>query len=177
MDQEQKETVSEALRHLRAAVGEYVWGVQKGADYTLMLEFGSPHLFVREPARLGPDAGQITIDVLGRRMVAPTGKWHLFIDDGEWSVFTKSHSTRRFDTDRTRVDAALRQLDGQKLASVDYLEDAHTWRFNFDLDGSLIIARSSPAEADWNEQSAWVLFYEDRSWIAFGNDLRMSCRD
>jgi hypothetical protein len=177
MDPEQKVAVSEALRHLRAAVGEYVWGVQKGGDDTLMLQFGSPHLFVREPMRLGPDAGQTTIDVLGRRMVAPTGQWHLFIDDGEWSVFTKFHSTRRFDTDHARVDAALRQFDGQKLTNVDYLQEVHSWRFKFDLGGTLIIARSSPAERDWSEQSTWVLFYEDRSWVAFGNDLRLSCKE
>jgi hypothetical protein len=177
MNQEQKGAVSKALRHLRAAIGEYVWGVQKGADDTLMLELGSPHLFVREPARLGHDAGQITIDVLGRRMVVPTGKWHLFIDDGEWSAFTKFHSTRRFDADRSRVDATLRQLDGQKLTNVEYLENIRTWRFSFDLDGTLLIARSSPAEPEWNEQSTWVLFYEDRRWIAFGNDLCVSCRE
>jgi len=109
---------------------------------SLRLEFGNPHLVVQEPMQLSQDSSRTVIDALGRRIVEPAGKWHLFIEDGDWAIVTRSYGTRRFDADRARADATLRQLDGQKLTSVDYLDRTGIWYLKFDLGGSLTISRS-----------------------------------
>jgi len=174
MDEEQKLAVSAALRRLATVVGEYVWWVRRGADDVLRLEFGNPHLVIHEPMQLSQFASRTVIDVLGRRMVEPTGKWHLFVEDGDWAVVTKSCGTRRFDTDHVRADAALRQLDGQKLTSVDYIYGMNSWHLQFDLGGSVTINRSTPADNARNEESVWALFYEDGAWFSFRNDMRLA---
>jgi hypothetical protein len=145
MDEDQRLAVWEGLTRFRAIVGEYAWWVRKGADDVLRLEFGSPHLVVYEPTPLAPDASRTVVDALGRRMVEPIGKWHLFVEDGDWAIVTKSGGTRRFDADRARAAAALRQLDGQKLTSVDYLHRINGWHLRFDLGGSLTITATTKA--------------------------------
>lgn len=172
MRDEKSLMVPEALRRLDALVGEYAWWVHKGADDVLSLEFGHPHLVVHEPIKPAQDSSRTVVDVLGRRLVEPTGKWRLFIEDGDWAVVTKSYGTRRFDTDHVRADAALRQLDSQKLASVDYLYATNTWHFRFDLGGSLTIDRSTLVDNARSEESVWVLFCEDGACFAFSNDTR-----
>ena len=172
MDEEQKLAVSKALRCLSAIVGEYVWWARNGADDVLRLEFGNPHLVVQEPMQLSQYSSRTVIDALGRRIVEPAGKWHLFIEDGDWAIVTRSYGTRRFDADRARADATLRQLDGQKLTSVDYLDRTGIWYLKFDLGGSLTISRSTPVDNARLEDSAWVLFCEDGTYLSFGNDMR-----
>jgi hypothetical protein len=154
--------------------GEYVWWVRRGADDVLRLEFGNPHLVVHEPMPLSQDASRTVIDVLGRRLVEPTGKWHLFVEDGDWAVVTKSCGTRRFDTDHARADAALRQLDGQRLTSVDYLHGTKSWHLRFDLGGSLTINRCTPADNARSAESVWTLFSEDGAWFSYRNDMRVA---
>ncbi|MGZ5904882.1 MAG: hypothetical protein ACXWKQ_06005 [Reyranella sp.] len=172
MEQDQKPAVSEGLQRLRRVVGEYVWGVRRGADDVLKLEFGPPHLVIQEPLRLAQDATRTVVDVLGRRVVEPTGKWHLFVEDGDWAVVTGSRGTRRFDTDPARADAALRQLDGQRLTSVDYLPGTRSWHLRFDLGGSLAINRATPLDEARSAESVWILFSEGGAWFAIRNDMR-----
>jgi len=123
---------------------------------------------------LTPDASRTVIDALGRRLVEPAGKWHLFVEDGDWAIVTKSGGTRRFDADHARAAAALRQLDGQKLTSVDYLHRPNDWHLRFDLGGSLTITRSTPADNAHNDESVWALFCEDGAWFSFRNDMRVA---
>ena len=171
MEQDQQPAVLEALKRLRMVVGEYVWGVRRGADDVLRLEFGPPHLVIQEPLPLGQDATPTLADALGRRVVEPAGKWQLFVDDGDWAVVTGSRGTRRFDTDPARADAALRQLDGQRLASVDYLHGTTSWHLRFDLGGSLAINRSTPLDDARSAESMWILFSEGGAWFSLRNDL------
>ena len=125
-------------------VGEYVWGIGRGADDVLSLEFGLPHLVIQEPLPLGQDATPTLVDVLGRRVVgacremaAVRRRWRLGCRDRIAGNLT-------VDTDPARADAALRQLDGQRLTSVDYLYGTTSWHLRFDLGGSLSINRSTP---------------------------------
>ena len=59
--------------------GELVWFARISADNVLRMDFGSPHLKIREPIPHDPGNSQAVIDALERRMVAPTGRWHQFI--------------------------------------------------------------------------------------------------
>lgn len=164
--------VSEALKLLSAMVGEYVWFVRRSAYSVLRMDFGSPHLKIREPAHHAPNSTQAVIDALERRMVIPTGKWHLFIEDGDWSVKTRFRSASRSDVSVDMVDAALRQLDGQRLVNVSYVNDG--WHFEFDLGGSLDIGRSaSPGKLAWTEESEWILFYEDGNNVSLTNAMHL----
>jgi len=172
---EKKAVVSKALTLFSELKGEYVWFVRVGADNILRMDFGSPHLTIREPIQQVPNSAQAAIDALERRMVIPTGKWHLFIEDGNWSVRTKHYVTDRRDQNAKTVEATLRHLDGQKLVSVDYVDNSDAWHFLFDLGGSLRIEPSSSLEENGSaEECQWTLFYADGNYVSYisGKELR-----
>ena len=161
---------SEALNLLLQMKGEFVWFVRISADNVLRLDFGSPHLKIREP--YSPKAGdsQAVIDALGGRMVLPRGKWHLFVK-GEWSVTTKFYTCNVSDTDIEKINKTLRQLDGQKLTDVKQSNGLNDWILEFDLGGSLHLSPSEcPEEAQENEDGQWTLFLEDGDYLWFTND-------
>ncbi|MBN8890549.1 MAG: hypothetical protein J0H91_09675 [Rhodospirillales bacterium] len=118
------------------------------ADNVLRMDFGDVHLKVREPDPDLSGRSQAVIDALGRRIVMPTGKWHLFISEREWSVATKFHSCSRADTDAEDVNAALRQLDGQRLVAVARRGGGSDWVLEFDLGGVLRIGAPTPPASD-----------------------------
>jgi hypothetical protein len=123
-------------------VGQYVWFVRRGFENILRMDFGQPHLAIDGPYRASPASSQKAVNALDRRTVQPTGRWHLFVDDGDWSVTTKRHQCRRLDTDLKNVDETLRQLDGQKILKIDYKSETGEWIFEFDLGGLLHIGLS-----------------------------------
>ena len=130
---------SKALALLLHVKGELVWFVRLSADNVLRMDFGSPHLKIREPNPHASGNSQAVIDALGRRMVTPTGKWHLFISEGEWSVTTKFYACSRSDTNAEHINATLRQLDGQRLVNVNRKNERHGWSLEFDLGAILHI--------------------------------------
>jgi len=131
---------AEATKVLKALLkmkGELVWFVRLSADNVLRMDFGSPHLKIREPHPHASGSNQAVIDALERRIVMPRGKWHLFIAEGEWSVVTKFYSCSRSDTNIENINATLGQLDGQRLVDVRQSNGCNDWILEFDLGGTL----------------------------------------
>jgi hypothetical protein len=162
---------SKALALLLHVKGELVWFVRLSADNVLRMDFGSTHLKIREPNPHASGNSQAVIDALGRRMVTPTGKWHLFISEGEWSVTTKFYACSRSDTNAEHINATLRQLDGQRLVNVNRKNERHGWSLEFDLGAILHI--NSPESLDGGEQNEevqWTLFCEDGNYASYTND-------
>ena len=148
--------------------GEYIWFVRRSADQALRMDFGSPHLNIREPHPHNPERSQVVIDALERRMVAPEGKWHLFVFEAEWLVTTRFHTCKRSDTDNEKTDRALLQLEGQKLVDVSQT-DGRSWLLSFDLGGSLHLTPPDLVESQRDDDSLWTLFYEDGNYVSYTN--------
>jgi hypothetical protein len=148
--------------------GELVWFVRLSADNVLMMNFGSPHLRVREPNPHNPKNSQEVIDALERRIVTPSGRWRLAIWQPEWSVTTKFYACSRSDTSDEKINTTLRQLDGQKLTGIKQMDGDGAYSLEFDLGGSLQIGPPEPSGTDpENDEAQWTLFFESGDYINY----------
>ncbi len=162
---------AEAL--LATLVGEHAWGSRVSADAVLRMDFGAPHLRIREPSpRAHEHEGNVRA-ALERRIAVPTGRWHLFVEAGEWGVRAKTEVCDRIDAesaDTTRqrqVTRCLSSLDRQILRETAWIASEGLWRFTFDLGGVLSIAdgvEPGATEADW------TLFAEDGTILSWCRD-------
>jgi hypothetical protein len=158
-----KLNVSQAVETLLPIIGEYVWFVRCVDDRVLRLEFGAPHLIVREPMHTA-STYPIVVELLSnRRLVIPTGKWSLFVGDGLWSVETLNHRCDRLTPDKSEIDKCLNQLEGQKLLSVECMPPTYDWVFKFDLLGTLAIKFHRDLESD----TQWTMFFEAGGHLAY----------
>lgn len=159
MDDLRKVQRASALALLTAITGAHVWGVQLGADHALRMDFGQPHLYIREPYPPRAGASQRVRAVAESRLVIPEGEWHLFIESGHWQVRAFSQACVRPDADAASARQVLLALDGQILTAVTFDETSLDWVFMFDLGGELRIGpgcdRSSPT---WQNEPQWTLF-------------------
>ena len=162
---------SNVLELLLQIKGELVWFVRISADNVLRMDFGSPHLKIREPIPHDPGNSQAVIDALERRMVAPTGRWHLFISKSEWSVITGSYTCSRSDTNVEKIRATLGQLDGQRLVNVNPMSEPGDCSLESDLGGVLRISSPEPlGGGQESEEVQWTLFFENGDYVSYTND-------
>jgi hypothetical protein len=68
-----KLSLDQTVEILSSLRGEYVWFVRCGEYGVLWLDFGNPHLSVREPSSTAGKSERLAI-VLQRRLVIPAGK-------------------------------------------------------------------------------------------------------
>lgn len=112
------------------------WNVQPGYGTFLILEFGEPHLSIREPRDASSDVSARLRKLFARRHVFVHGDWHLWIHSCEWTV----HQDRTLVGDSTsnrRIKSAADVLDGQQLASFNFTLRGCRSSFVFDLGATL----------------------------------------
>lgn len=137
MDKELKELLQQLL-------GELVWSVKRGHGTFLTMEFGAPHLVVREPIKSTAENPRI-VRQLAHRKVSIFGELSLFIQDSRWSISTKD-KTVDLDTSEAEVREMLRDLDGQRVSAVNFAEACTT--LEFDLGVTVRLGKSIfPTEA------------------------------
>ena len=156
--------IAQAIDILSRIVGEYVWFVRCVEDRILRLEFGNQHLVIHEP-RNTSSTSEAVRTVLNQRVVVPAGRWSLFIEDGIWHVQTSTRKCSRLDTDKVGIDKCLRQLEGQKLLSTEYISATRDWVFNFDISGVLVIKD----HLEFEENAQWIMFFEDGGNLSYVN--------
>jgi hypothetical protein len=101
---------------LQRLTGEYVWSVKRGHGTFLTMEFGNPHLIVREP--IEPTGGTATVaSILRRRNVSIVGDWSLWVRDSHWSISRKD-AAANLDSSEAIVHEMLQNLDGQKVCAI-----------------------------------------------------------
>jgi hypothetical protein len=150
----------------RPLVGQLVWNVRRGHGSFVTLEFGQPHISVREPITPSPDSSARVQHDLKRRRVFIAGDWHLFLQYCDWKISVSGGSLDSQCTSSS-PDECLLDLDGQRLVSVESGFLPHSWKFRFDLGGILDVWPSAQ-----NESSAdlWSLHEWDGDITAMCGD-------
>jgi len=130
-----------------ALIGQLVWQVRRGVGTFLTMEFGQPHLSVREPIEPRHSTAPRVRRDLRRRRVSLAGDWHLWIQHADWKIDAANASLRSDDEPDAGRDEVLRDLDGQKLLSAE-VDPAGKWTLRFDLGATVEIW---PARYDADE--------------------------
>jgi hypothetical protein len=136
---------------LRQIVGELVWGGTRGHGTVIFLEFGAPHLVVREPIKSKSTMSRV-VRHMARRRVSIRGDFSLFIEDSRWSI-SVTDETVSLDSSEATVREVLQDLDGQRVSSVRF--DAADTILEFDLGATIRLGKSIfPTEP---KSSLWSL--------------------
>ena len=141
-------------------IGQLMWGIHRGHGSALMMEFGKPHLRVRNPIQPRHSVDTRVRENLSRRRIFPSGQWGFLIMDSEWEVSAFS-KTCHCNNAKAKVDAALECLDGQQLVSVDMEPDNRWFVMTFDLGGKLRVSLFPQVEG-----ACWSLSNSDEGIIA-----------
>jgi hypothetical protein len=160
-------TVEEVFEPL---IGKWAWQVKRGYGSFLTMEFGNPHLEVREPKLVGADVSAHVRENFRRRRVTVVGDWHLWIQYCDWQVVTANRSISSIETDNPyMVDECLAELDGQILTSARAEGRDPATVFRFDLGGMLQVSPSM----DQPEEYLWTLYQRNVRTFALGADGRL----
>jgi len=135
-------------------IGLPCWGVQKGHGSMLTFEFGAPHLSIREPIRNPITDSPKVRRILRRRHVVTRGEWYLWIGICHWLCMSEGHVLGTDLSPDDLIVEVARELNGQRLVSVEIEPQSRGTRFTFDLGGSLEI---KPYE-DEDKDEQWSLF-------------------
>ena len=163
-------------------VGNMAWQVRKGYGTFLTMEFGPPHLSVRELA-IPPDETKRPIGgLLSRRRVFVQGTWHLWIKYCSWTIEDHFGSEIRIlkngeqgeKNNGEQGDNILQDLEGQILNNVKSDAQKGTLLAEFDLGSKLLISPGfDEAEGPMfslygpEKQYSEVRIYADNSIKAF----------
>jgi len=120
-------------------VGQLAWSVRRAHGTFLTMEFGSPHLIVREPIAASSAASAKVRRNLARRRVSIVGDWHFWVKYAQWEMRTASCSMSSRDAEVALIEEALGELDGQILSSVSGGTVLSSCVLRFDLGGLLHI--------------------------------------
>jgi hypothetical protein len=116
----------------REMYGKPCWNVKSGYGSFFTLEFGKPHLEVREPTVASKDASRKVRRLLARRNIFVHGEWHLRIASCAWEVLSNGKHVGNGSTKRSMRRAAD-LLDGQKLIRFSFFPEKVWCVFEFDL--------------------------------------------
>ncbi|MDB4743423.1 hypothetical protein OAF98_02965 [Planctomicrobium sp.] len=137
------------------------WQVKPGYGSCITMEFGEPHLEIREPKVFASDRSPKVREMFARRNVTVRGEWHLWIYCCDWSILNAKQIVG-FSDDDASYCAATQFLDGQALTSVTVDSLAST-RFSFDLGGLLT---TSP----YDDSEQWMLYNPDGNVLSLRAD-------
>lgn len=129
--------------------GKPCWNVKQGYGSFLTLEFGNPHLEIREPQTT---IGQVSARVrrlYERRLVIVHGDWHLWIYCCQWKLWNKTKLRCNSESSSRSIRNALRDLNGQALTYVSVNPKNGASEFGFDLGGRLETSRFDRQSEQW----------------------------
>ena len=134
------------------------WGVEYRVGSGIVLEFGDPHLVIREPSTARPKASRRVRELFAKRGVTVRGQWRLWIWMCNWEIF---HKGKRLGGDQARsnLQPIVHSLDGQNLIRFSIGSRRHRYVFEFDLGGVLVTHPWGPDDDQWMlfEPSGFVL--------------------
>ena len=131
--------------------GKPCWRVSPGYASCLTLEFGKPHLMVREPLSV-KGVSALVRAAFAQRRVTIRGDWHLWIYCCDWEVVSRGRRIGDSSTE-SRTRQAAKSIDGQKLTKFSISPKTLECSFYFDL-GAIMTTRP------FDKKSEQWLFYE-----------------
>jgi hypothetical protein len=154
-------------RAFKKLYGRPCWGVENYVGSDIVFEFGEPHLEIREPTAVSPDASRRVRDLFARRWVTVRGQWHLWIWMCDWEIF---HKGRRLGSDQAKsnLQRIVYSLNGQELIRFSIRSRLNECVFEFDLSGVLV---THPYGL---EDDQWILYEPSRFVLTVRGDNRFS---
>ena len=110
-------------------LGHFAWNVRGGVGSMLTLEFGAPHVIVREPIVPRAATSERVRRLLRRRHITVVGDRDLFIQYCGWKISVSAGSSDSESFDWRRPDECLGDLDGQRLIGVGVGSLPNSWKF------------------------------------------------
>ena len=129
-------------------LGEISWSVKLGHGSYVTIEFGQPHLHIREPIKT--TSGGRVGELLSQRKVSIVGDWHFWIQDTDWRA---TNGDKQCDSNSTsnEIEKVLSGIDGQRLVSAEV--KSGVLELNFDLGALISIFPSQEPDLD-----LWTLY-------------------
>lgn len=152
-------------RAFRKVYGKPCWGVRQGYGSFLTLEFGKPHLVIREPFVASRTASKGVREALVHRDAHARGEWHLWIYCCDWEVRSKGRRVGDSITS-AKIQKAAAVLNGQKLVRFSIQPRTLHCQFDFDLGASL---KTRPFDS---ESEQWLLYEPSHRILALRADGR-----
>jgi len=146
-------------------IGLPAWCVQKGQGSFLTMEFGKPHLRIRQPMIASPNSSERVRRLLARRQVSPCGEWHLWIYCCHWRVIHEDKQIACNESSDLEIVEAARRIDGQLLLKVNADPSKGTSIFCFDLGAAI---HTWPGDESDDEQ--WMLYKTDGDVFTYRAD-------
>lgn len=160
-----REQAMDQVRDLwKPVIGRLVWGVCRVHGSIFFMEFGHPHLFVREPSVSRSDSAKVRRHA-ARRLAHLQGDWHFSVVYGDWSIRTAHGGLDSEASSGSPEDACLVDLQGQRLVSVEPGRLPNSWKWTFDLGGVLEVWPSNEIP---DEQ--WTLHPRNGEIAVYGHD-------
>ncbi len=134
--------------------GKPCWEVRHLGS-TLTVEFGEPHLEIRETGKASRGASEGVRKVAARRKVFVRGEWILQSWMGDWRILSRSKECANQDSSGRVISTATEELEGQALAAVSMKKNLGL-KLKFDLGGMLEIIPDPKSNGMSSDQ--WILF-------------------
>lgn len=156
----------EQVRQLwRPLIGRIAWGVERGHGSVFHMEFGEPHLVVREPVTPKHATSARSQRVLRRRRAHVEGDWSFWIKYGDWVLRTRDGALDSSVSPGSPADECLLDIEGQKLLFIEAGEKPNSCVLTFDLDAVLEIWPSAEIQDD-----LWTLHARKGRIASFRHD-------
>lgn len=131
--------------------GQPCWGVRPCLRPSLTLEFGKPHLEIREPVMASRKASARVKALLARRGIFVHGQWHLWLYQCKWELVYQGRKTGYRSPDE-KIQRAGYCLDGEKLVRFSIAPMSMQCHFEFDLGSSI---KTWPSDSTSDQ---WILY-------------------
>jgi len=152
-------------RHFRPLHGLPCWGVHWEPQLNLSMNFGIPHLEIREPRKSTAPSARVRLLSVHRR-VTIRGRWWLWLFWSRWTLSVQGLEPVRNTGSARRILEALRLLEGQRLTKTVIAPVDGRTRFEFDLGATLDVR-----ELDRSSDSGiWNLYKPDRRVLSVRGD-------
>jgi hypothetical protein len=153
---------------LATLIGKIAFSLKQSYGSFFFVEFGGPHLRLREPIEPKPEASEKAKTSLRRRRVHVVGTWSLFVQDCNWTLTNEQQSVCQADAPEN-MENLFRGVEGQYLISARIDHATKTCTLEFDLGASLKLWPRIDRNPDPSEDQ-WRLNFLDRSSVGYTND-------
>jgi hypothetical protein len=143
-------------------IGKRAWLVRKGYSSMLTMEFGEPHLRVREVL---PEA---KAKALRRPLVTVRGDWHLWVHSCDWRIREGGADVAHSEGTDAEIERGARALDGQLLLGVEVDPASSSSRLRFELGTTLEMTAYD------RESESWLLYATNGHVLSLRGDGRYS---